>query len=136
MTELVWGLRGQVEVGGTAKSIPGSAGIVLLANQRLASDSGNFVFKFDVVDRKQQPVVGYEWRIYEKDPIEGILGTVELAGEEGSTTSNQQYNYYVAEPKDIVLQIMHSEFEEINLEFTITGEESALLIILTSEGNV
>lgn len=103
------------------------------SQQRSPTDPGNFSLKFKVTDKEATVITGYEWRLYLEDPTPGILGTVELDGEESAISDEQEFKYYTASTLTVVLQIMHPNYEENPITITLTGEPINMLVILVSE---
>lgn len=117
----------------TSKATTTTFGTV--SQQRAPNDPGNFSFKFTVTDDKNTSITGYEWRIYEDDVTPGVLGTLELAGEESSIVDNHEFKYYTASTLTIVLQIIHDDYEEYNLTLSLTGAPIDTLVVLNKEFN-
>lgn len=115
----------------TSKSMPIVCGVV--SHQRAPNDPGTRSFKFTVTDALSTEITGYEWRIYEDDPTPGVLGTVELAGEESAVLDNQEYKYYTASSLTVILQILHPNYEEYTVKLILTGEPVDMLAILIPE---
>lgn len=103
------------------------------SQERAPTDPGNYSFKFKVTDALNTIITGYEWRIYEDDPTPGIIGTVELAGEESATSDEQEFKYFTTSSLNIALQIMHPNYEENKVELTLTGEPINMLVVMVSE---
>ena len=115
----------------TSKAVTSTFGT--FSQQRALDDPGDFSLKFQVTDAEKNVITGYEWRIYEDDPTPGILGTVELAGEESATSDSQEYKYYTSGTLTIVLQIMHPNYEENIIILDLTGEPITMLVIMVPE---
>ncbi len=81
-------------------------------------------------------LTGFEWRIYEADPGDGILGTVELAGEEIAAASTQQYAYNYGVDTDIVVQIIHTGYEEEIFRGTLINADQTVILNLKAEENI
>lgn len=93
-------------------------------------------FTFTVLDSAGNSKTNYEWRLYEADPTLGILGEVELAGEEYATSPTQEYTYNYSVDTDIVLQILHIGFEEEIFRGTLTNNNQNVTLRLTTEENI
>jgi hypothetical protein len=98
------------------------------------NNTKNFVFT--VQNANGVPQTGYEWRLYEKDPTVGIIGTVELAGQETATLSTQTYSYNYTANTDVILQIIETGFEEFLGEYVLGNNDQSLTIRLTTEENI
>jgi len=92
-------------------------------------------FSFTVSHDDGSALTGFEWRVYEKDPTQGIIGS-ELYGEEtaGTSTINIQYNY----TGDIVvmLQIIENGFEEYLQQYTFGDSDQSVNVTLITETNL
>jgi hypothetical protein len=93
-------------------------------------------FTFAVQNEAGVAQTGYEWRLYEKDPTQGIIGTVELAGEEVASLSSQTYSYNYSGDTVVMLQIIETGFEEYLNQFTLGDTDQSVTIRLTSEENI
>lgn len=93
-------------------------------------------FTFTVLDSAGTPQTGYEWRLYIKDPTPGIIGLVELAGEEHATLSTQVYEYNYIEDTDVKLQIIEHGFVEYLEKFTLGVTPQAVNVRLITEENL
>ena len=80
-------------------------------------------------------ITGYEWRIYEDSVTAGVIGTVELDGEEVATADNQTYTFTHSVDKDIVIQIIADGYEEALHYDTLTAADKSITINLEIEGN-
>jgi len=80
-------------------------------------------------------IIGYEWRLYVKDPIDGVIGTVELDGEETATADNQAYLYTYISDRDVVLQIIAADYEESLTLLTLSNADQSLTVNLSLEEN-
>jgi hypothetical protein len=94
--------------------------------------NNSIVFSFNLVPS----IVGYEWRLYEDNPAAGVIGNVELAGEEVATQDNQSYPYDYAGDLDVVLQILDSNYEESLTYFTLTSAANSRTIDLIVEESI
>jgi len=81
-------------------------------------------------------ITGYEWRLYEKNATPGIIGNVNLAGEENAASSTQTYNFTYSSDTDAVLQIIHDGYEESQTYFTLENKDKSFTINLTKEENI
>jgi len=88
-------------------------------------------FTFTVIGQ-----TGYEWRLYEKDPTTGIIGTVELAGEESATSSTQNYNYNFITNQEVGLQIIKQGYEEFLGYFTLGSSNQNINITISIDDNL
>lgn len=79
-------------------------------------------------------IVGYEWRIYEDDPAAGIIGTVELGGEESATLSTQSITY-TPSAQVIALQIMANGYTESLTFYNLIAVDQNITINLERETN-
>jgi len=93
--------------------------------------TGQKIFSFTVSPN----ITGYEWRLYVKDPIDGIIGTVELDGEEVATQDNQSYSYEYISDRDVVLQIIAADYEESLTLLTLSNADQSLTVNLSLEEN-
>ena len=93
-------------------------------------------FTFTVQNAAGVPQTGYEWRLYIKDPTQGIIGTTELAGEEVATLSTQTYSYNYSGDTEAMLQIIETGFEEYLNQFTLGDTDQSVTIRLTNEENI
>jgi hypothetical protein len=94
--------------------------------------NNSIVFSFNLVPS----IVGYEWRLYEDNPAAGVIGNVELAGEEVATQDNQSYPYDYAGDQDVVLQILDSNYKESLTYFKLTSAANSRTIDLTVEESI
>jgi hypothetical protein len=97
--------------------------------------TGQRNFSFDVEDEAGAAVTGYEWRLYESAGVAGVLGTVELAGEESAAASSQNYPYTYAGDQDVVLQVMHADFIEAIVRTTLLDADRDVTVQLSPEEN-
>ena len=93
--------------------------------------AGQIDFKFTV----SPSIIGYEWRLYEADATQGIIGTTELAGEETATVDNQTYTYTYSTDTSVAVQIIDDNYEEIVNYYTLINQNQDIVIQLTSEEN-
>lgn len=93
-------------------------------------------FSFDVEDEAGNPLTGYEWRLYEASATPGVLGTVELAGEETATQASQNYSYTYTADLDVVLQVIHNGYEEAIERRTLVDSDQNVPVTLITEGNI
>ena len=93
-------------------------------------------FSFSVLDVAGTPITGYEWRLYEASGTPGVLGTVELAGEESATLSSQSYIYEYDVDTDIVLQVIHNDYLESITRDTLENANKSIIIRLIKEENI
>lgn len=80
-------------------------------------------------------ITGYEWRIYEDSVTAGVIGTVEIDGEEVATVDNQTYTFTHSVDTDIVIQIIADGYEEALHYDTLTAADKSITINLEIEGN-
>lgn len=80
-------------------------------------------------------ITGYEWRIYEDSGTPGVIGTVELDGEESATTSSQTYTFTHSVDTDVVVQIIAAGYEEALHYDTLTAADKSITINLEIEEN-
>lgn len=80
-------------------------------------------------------ITGYEWRLYEKNVIDGIIGNIELDGEETATQDSQSYSYTYVADKNSVLQIIADGYEESLTYFVLGNTDQDLTIVLNVENN-
>jgi hypothetical protein len=80
-------------------------------------------------------ITGYEWRLYTDDLTPGIIGTVELAGEETAISSVQTYTYTYSADIQAVLQIIASGYEESQTTLILGDADIDRTILLTKETN-
>lgn len=79
-------------------------------------------------------ITGYEWRLYEDSVTPGVIGTVELDGEETATVDNQSYSYST-QPVSVALQIIADGYEEFIGYYTLGAVDQDINVGLTVEGN-
>lgn len=93
---------------------------------------------FTVKNEADVGVTGYEYRIYLKDPADGVIGTTELAGMESCPNSTQVYRFTVsASSYTLILQIIKDGYEEWLSEHLIaTAVDQTVNIKLTTERNI
>lgn len=80
-------------------------------------------------------ITGYEWRLYDKDPTSGTIGSTELAGEETATTDNQSYTYGYTSDEDVAIQIIATGYEESLTYPVLLDNDQDLSIILAVDKN-
>lgn len=78
----------------------------------------------------------YEWRLYEKDPASGTIGTVELDGAENETGSQIIYSYNYSVDQDVVLQIIATGYREALEEVTLINQNQTFSVILEEDPNL
>jgi hypothetical protein len=93
-------------------------------------------FTFTIQDSGGTPQTGYEWRLYERDPTTGIIGTTELDGEEIATLSTQTYSYNYSGDTDVMLQIIETGYEEYLNQFVLGDADQNVTINLITETNL
>ena len=99
--------------------------------------AGQKTLSFTVTDSADIPLTGYEWRIYESDASIGIIGLVELAGEEVAVSSSQSYSYSYSTDKPVVIQVMNQPLNEESLtEATLLNSDQNFTIKLNKQGNI
>jgi hypothetical protein len=134
---------------GNTHDIHNSSGGTLVVNAVGTSNPATFVnsaggstaiqntkqFSFTVRDQGGNTLTGFEWRVYEKDPAQGIIGA-EIYGEEvaSASTINIQYNY----TGDIVamIQIIDTGYEEFLGEYLFGDVDQSTNITLTTDLNI
>ena len=98
--------------------------------------TGQAILAFNVKNTAGSSVTGYEWRLYEDDPTPGILGITELDGEETAASASQSYSYTYVDDVDVVLQILHDDYQEFVWSGTLSVENQTVGVILQLEQNV
>ena len=98
--------------------------------------TGQAIFAFNVKNAAGTSVTGYEWRLYEDDATPGVLGTTELDGEETAASAAQSYSYTYAGDVDVVLQVLHDDYQEFVWSGTLTADNQAVGVVLQPEQNV
>jgi len=81
-------------------------------------------------------IIGYEWRLYIKNVTEGIIGNVELAGEETATQDNQSYSYTYVSDVVAILQIIAEGYEESLTTLDLKNVDLNRTINLQIEENI
>jgi hypothetical protein len=116
----------------------GSAITVNLTEGANASTYAGPVVTF--VNAKQFVISGVplnaEYRLYEDSGVQGELGTVELQGAESWTGGDITYPFTYTADKDIILQVMHTGYEEYLYYGTLVNSNSSVTVVLTPEENV
>lgn len=80
---------------------------------------------------------GYEWRLYESDPAIGIIGLIELDGEEVATQSSQTYLYNYTSDTPVVVQIIDQPtHREALVELTLSNLNQSISINLEKQENI
>lgn len=92
-------------------------------------------FTFNVQDASGA-VINYEWRLYEDDATPGVIGSVELDGEENRATSSYVYNYNWTADQDVILQIIKDGYQEFLGAYTLQNADQTITAILQDEVNV
>lgn len=79
---------------------------------------------------------GAEWHLYEKSSTPGVIGTVELAGEESKASSGDiLYSDRYSADTDVILQVMADGYVEKEIEATLKSTSQTILVILKKENN-
>ena len=92
---------------------------------------------FTVIGSSGTPLTGYEWRIYESDASIGIIGLVELAGEEVAVDSSQAYAYNYTADKPVIIQIIDQpNHEEFIWEGKLLNNDQTTTINLNKQGDI
>jgi hypothetical protein len=113
-----------VAAGATTPSVASAGAVVNVV-------VGQTNFKFTV----NPSITGYEWRLYEDSATGGVIGTVELDGEESATADNQTYTYTHTVDTDIVVQVIAVGYEEFLYYGTLTNVDQDLTFNLEIEEN-
>ena len=92
-------------------------------------------FTFSVKDTSNAAVTGFEWRLYLKDPVAGILGSTELAGAEYLASSGATFTHQYASDTDVVLQILKDGYVESTSEYVLNTTPISATIYLTPDYN-
>ena len=131
---------------GNTHDINNTSGGAVVVNASEGSNPATFLgtvtinntknFTFTVVDAAGDPQTGYEWRLYIKDPTPGIIGDIELAGEEVATLSTQTYSYNYAGDELVMLQIIEHGFEEYLARYTLGDADQNVTVRLVTETNL
>ena len=79
-------------------------------------------------------ITGYEWRLYQDSATPGVIGTVELDGEETAVSSSQSYTYS-GSGTDVVFQVIATGYEESLTYITLPAGSSSQTITLQTEEN-
>jgi hypothetical protein len=116
-------------VGGSAPTVRNGTGATTIVVVGITT------FSFTVRAFDGSLLTGYEWRLYEADPVLGIIGTVELAGEEVASLSSQSYNYSYSGDVDVALQIIDDDHVEFLLYTTLTNSNQSVVVNLVLEEN-
>jgi hypothetical protein len=93
-------------------------------------------FTFTVKDEASNPVTGFEYRLYLKDPTAGIIGTTELEGSELYNASSRTYQHQYSSNTDVVLQIIKEGYEEALVEYTLNSVAQSVTVYLRTERNI
>jgi hypothetical protein len=93
-------------------------------------------FTFTIQDETGTPQTGYEWRLYIKDPTQGVIGTTELAGQETATLSTQTYSYNYSGDQNVMLQIIEDGYEEFLNQYILGDADQSVTIRLSTEQNL
>lgn len=93
-------------------------------------------FTFTIKDEAGNGLIGYEYRLYVKDPAAGIIGTTELDGNESYGSSSRTYSYNYTANTDVVLQIIKDGYEEGLQEYTLTNANQSVTLTLRTERNI
>lgn len=104
---------------------------VRTAGATVTVQSADKVFDFTV----SPSITGYEWRLYTDDLTAGVIGTVELAGEESAIADNQSYSYQYTSDTQVVLQIITAGYEESQTTLTLGDSDQERIINLKKETN-
>jgi hypothetical protein len=116
----------------------GAAVTVNLNNGALASTSTGSGVTF--VNSKTLTIVGVptgaEYRLYVDSGVQGELGTTELQGAESWTGGDISYPYSYTVDTDVILQVMHTGYEEYLFYGTLVNGNGSVTVVLTPEENV
>jgi hypothetical protein len=135
-------------IGGTLTitNSTGSTGTVVVPPSATVDNqtSGDFVvdqsvqasFTFTVKDQSGNNMTGYEWRLYEYDPDPGIIGTVEIDGEESASSATQVYNYVYSSDQQVTLQIIKRGYIEEDNDFTLSSSSQSTTITMSAKENL
>jgi hypothetical protein len=103
-------------------------GNVTISNPKIATLSFNF---------KGVLPANFEWRLYEDDATEGIIGSVELDGEESKTTfTDETYNYTYTTDEPVILQVIADGYEEALKSFTLGDANQTQVIDVEPDVNL
>jgi len=116
--------------GGNTPSVRNSVGSTTIVV------SGLVTLSFTVQNLAGTPLTGYEWRLYEEDPAPGIIGTIELAGEENAASSSQSYSYSYSSDEAAFIQIIHIGYEELLQPVTLGNTNQNFTLRLITEENI
>jgi hypothetical protein len=98
-------------------------------------------FSFSVKNEAGTALTGYEWRLYEDDPAPGYLGAEIDTGHsesehEAATQSGYSYPYNYSEALDILVQIMHTDYQEQVVGATLADANQGIVIVMRAESNI
>lgn len=81
---------------------------------------------------------GAEYRLYEDSVASGVIGTVELLGSESHAGGDVIYSYTSGSGDNAVLQVLDSNYEELNYYFTLPAAPVSVNIggLLVEETNI
>ncbi len=96
--------------------------------------SGQVDFSFSIEDQNGNPLIGYEWRLYDNQGVSGEFGD-ELDGEEVATSSTQTYSYTYVVDDDVVLQVMKAGYVENKTLAQLLSTDQNFIIIMKTETN-
>ena len=116
----------------------------------IVGGAGNFTYKTDgatvviqntvvatiTVDFNGVTPANYEWRLYEKDATDGIIGTVELDGVEAETGLSVTYAYSYVSNVSVVFQVIASGYQESLTYFTLVNSNTNITSNVISESNI
>lgn len=78
---------------------------------------------------------GAEWRLYVKDPTQGIIGSTELDGAESHTGGDITYNDNYSSDTSAALQVMADGYEEYLRYFTLGSAPQTITVVFSPEEN-
>jgi len=123
---------GLVTINASAGSNPATF-LETVVDSTVINNTKNFTFA--VEDSAGNPLTNYEWRLYEEDPADGIIGT-EIDGEELRALSTYTYSYNYAGDVDIVLQIIKSGYEEGTFKYTLSDTDQSVKVSVEIDRNI
>ena len=93
-------------------------------------------FTFAIKDEAGLPVSGFEYRLYLKDPSDGIIGSTEIDGAEYYGVSSRTYLHQYSSNTEVSLQIIKDGYEEFLQDYTINAVEQSVTAYLRTERNI
>lgn len=98
---------------------------------------GSNTFTFTVVNEVGIPLTNFEYRVYVTDPAAGIIGSVELAGEEVCSNSVVTIPYSVySVATNVSLQIIKDGYEELLVDYVLWKTTQSVTVKLITEVNI